>query len=221
MTSVLLAEDDEAIADPLVRVLRREGYLVDHVDDGKDALRAAMERNFDLVILDLGLPSMDGMEVCRRLRRSGSHTRVLMLTARAEEIDKVAGLDTGADDYVTKPFSVAELQARIRAILRRDQDTPKLFDGFRIDIASRRAWLGDRELELTLKEFDLLALLVAEAGKVVSRDTIMAEVWDTNWYGSTKTLDMHVSSLRRKLGDDPEHPRFLTTVRGVGYRFEA
>jgi DNA-binding response OmpR family regulator len=222
---LLLAEDDGSIAEPLLRVLRREGYEVDHVTDGKEALNASLTGVFDLLLLDLGLPSMDGVEVCRRLRQKVPALRILMLTARADEVDKVVGLDAGADDYIAKPFGLAELLARVRALLRRadgpDQPDSEIESGpLRIDLASRRAWLNSRELELTLKEFDLLSLLASEAGDVVTRERIMDEVWDTNWFGSTKTLDMHVSALRRKLGDDPVSPRFVTTVRGVGYRFE-
>ena len=168
---------------------------------------------------------MDGVEVCRELRTAGSGVLVLMLTARADEVDKVAGLDAGADDYIAKPFSLAELLARVRALLRRAEPTwrsgSEIRTGaLRIEVASRRAWLGDEEVDLTLKEFDLLSLLASEAGDVVTRERIMEEVWDTNWFGSTKTLDMHVSALRRKLGDDPTSPRFVKTVRGIGYRFE-
>jgi DNA-binding response OmpR family regulator len=154
------------------------------------------------------------------LRLAGQDTPVLILTARAEEVDTVIGLDAGADDYVTKPFRLAEFLARVRALLRRGSSPAQVVQGVRIDNDARRAWLNDRELDLTSKEFDLLHLLVAEAGKVVTRDQIMRQVWDSKWWGSTKTLDMHVSWLRRKLGDDAHSPHFITTVRGVGFRFE-
>jgi DNA-binding response OmpR family regulator len=219
MPSILLAEDDAGIADPLARVLRREGHDVEIVADGLQAFERSQTEAFDLLVLDLGLPLMDGIEVCRQLRKLGNPIPILMLTARAEEIEKVAGLDVGADDYVTKPFGVAELLARVRSLLRRQTDT-RVASDVTIDLDSRRAWKGPQELALTLKEFDLLALLVEEAGRVVTRQRIMEEVWDENWFGSTKTLDMHVSSLRRKLGDDPTEPHLLTTIRGVGYRFE-
>jgi DNA-binding response OmpR family regulator len=220
MTSVLLAEDDPAISEPLARALRREGYEVGVAADGPGTLEAARAGGIDLIVLDIGLPRIDGLEVCRRIRSAGQSVPVLILTARADEVDTVIGLDAGADDYVTKPFRLAELLARVRALLRRGASETKVVQGVRIDSDARRAWLGDDEIELTSKEFDLLALLVAEAGKVVTREQIMRQVWDSKWWGSTKTLDMHVSWLRRKLGDDAHNPHFITTVRGVGFRFE-
>jgi DNA-binding response OmpR family regulator len=220
MTSVLLAEDDPAISEPLARALRREGYEVGVAADGPGTLEAARAGGIDLIVLDIGLPRLDGLEVCRRIRSAGQSVPVLILTARADEVDTVIGLDAGADDYVTKPFRLAELLARVRALLRRGASETRVVQGVRIDTDARRAWLGDDEIELTSKEFDLLGLLVAEAGKVVTREQIMRQVWDSKWWGSTKTLDMHVSWLRRKLGDDAHSPRFITTVRGVGFRFE-
>jgi DNA-binding response OmpR family regulator len=222
MTVVLLAEDDSAISEPLARALRREGYDVTVREDGPAALATASGGGVDLLVLDLGLPGMDGLEVCRRLRSEGSALPVLVLTARADEVDTVVGLDAGADDYVTKPFRLAELLARVRALLRRGaaELAAQGVKDVRIDVDSRRAWIGSRELTLTAKEFDLLRVLLRDAGKVVTRETLMREVWDTSWWGSTKTLDMHVSWLRRKLGDDAAHPRYIATVRGVGFRFE-
>ena len=220
MTSVLLAEDDVSISDPLARALRREGYEVNVSADGPTTLDAALAGGVDLIVLDLGLPRLDGLEVCRRLRSEGQSVPVLILTARADEVDTVIGLDAGADDYVTKPFRLAELLARVRALLRRGATESRVVQGVRVDADARRAWLGEAEIDLTSKEFDLLSLLVAEAGKVVTREQIMRQVWDSKWWGSTKTLDMHVSWLRRKLGDDAHSPRFITTVRGVGFRFE-
>lgn len=220
MTRVLLAEDDSAISEPLARALRREGYDVTVCHDGIEALRVG-QSGPDLVVLDLGLPGMDGLEVCRRLRSEGRTAPILMLTARAEEVDTVVGLDAGADDYVTKPFRLAELLARARALLRRSAGGSGVDDGVRIDPGARRAFVGESELQLTAKEFDLLRVLVREQGKVVSRDQLMREVWATQrWFGSTKTLDMHVSVLRKKLGDDAARPRYISTVRGVGFRFE-
>jgi DNA-binding response OmpR family regulator len=220
MTSVLLAEDDPSISDPLARALRREGYDVDVSGDGPGTLIRALGGGIDLIVLDLGLPELDGLEVCRRLRSEGRATPVLVLTARADEVDTVIGLDAGADDYVTKPFRLAELLARVRALLRRGGAETQLVQGVRIDPEARRAWAGDSELELTTKEFDLLWALIKDAGKVVTREQLMRDVWGAKWWASTKTLDMHVSWLRRKLGDDAHSSRFITTVRGVGFRFE-
>ena len=193
---------------------------MDVAADGPETLEAAKNGGIDLIVLDIGLPRLDGLEVCRRIRSSGQAVPVLILTARADEVDTVIGLDAGADDYVTKPFRLAELLARVRALLRRGASETKVVQGVRVDTDARRAWLGNQEIELTSKEFDLLALMVAEAGKVVTREQIMRQVWDSKWWGSTKTLDMHVSWLRRKLGDDAHSPQFITTVRGVGFRFE-
>jgi DNA-binding response OmpR family regulator len=219
VASVLLVEDDGGISEPLVRALVREGHEVELQRDGIRAAAAGAHGAHDVVILDLGLPGLDGIEVCRRIRSARPDARILILTARAEEIDAIAGLDAGADDYQVKPFRVAELMARVRALTRRT--AARAAGGVRVDEAGRRAFLADEELALSPREFDLLALLVREAGRVVRRERIMDEVWDRPWAESTKTLDVHVSSLRRKLGDDPAHPRLLTTVRGVGLRFEA
>jgi DNA-binding response OmpR family regulator len=224
---ILLVEDDDGIATPLAAALRGDQYEVVRVATGHEALEAA-RRDVAAIVLDLGLPDIDGVEVCRRLRERLPRVPVLILTARTSEADIVVGLDAGGDDYVTKPFRLAELLARLRALLRRanagegeaEQGRVVQAQDVRVDLAARRAWRGQEELELTPKEFDLLALLVGAAGTVVTRDRIMADVWDMNWFGSTKTLDMHVSWLRRKLGDDAVEPRYLTTVRGVGLRFE-
>jgi DNA-binding response OmpR family regulator len=219
MTRVLLVEDDASIADPLARALKREGYEVDVYGDGPSALEGADE-GADLMVLDLGLPGMDGLEVCRQMRAMGSDVPVLVLTARADEVDTVVGLDAGADDYVTKPFRLAELLARVRALLRRGGGDGDRTPAVRIDQQGRRAFLDDRELQLTAKEFDVLRVLVREAGRVVPREQLLREVWAQRWLGSTKTLDMHISWLRRKLGDDVASPRYIKTVRGVGFRFE-
>ncbi|WP_028063918.1 response regulator transcription factor [Solirubrobacter soli] len=216
MTRVLLVEDDHDIAEPLARALGREGYEVSSAGDGRVALQQVLDAPPDLIILDIGLPGMDGLDVCRHVREVRPQVPILMLTARDGELETVAGLDAGADDYVTKPFRLSELLARIRAMLRRTAPPELLASDVRIDEASRQAWRGDRLLDLSPKEFDLLALLVREAGTVVTRERIMDEVWDVNWFGSTKTLDMHMSWLRKKLGDPP----LIATVRRVGFRFE-
>jgi len=216
VTRVLLVEDDHDIAEPLARALVREGYEVGTAHDGRIALEQVLEAPPDLIILDVGLPGMDGLEVCRHVRDVRPDVPILMLTARDGELEQVAGLDAGADDYVTKPFRLSVLLARVRAMLRRTAPSEATAADVRVDETSRRAWRGERELELSPKEFELLALLVRDAGKVVTRERIMDEVWDVNWFGSTKTLDMHVSWLRRKLGDPP----LIVTVRRVGFRFE-
>ncbi|ACZ31613.1 two component transcriptional regulator, winged helix family [Xylanimonas cellulosilytica DSM 15894] len=224
MTHVLLAEDDPAIAEPLARALTREGYDVIVQGTGQGAIDNA--GSADVVVLDLGLPDMDGLDVARELRGSGLSVPILVLTARADEVDLVVGLDAGADDYVTKPFRLAELLARVRALLRRThgettEEEELRAQDVRVDVSAHRAFQGDRELHLTTKEFDLLKVLVANAGSVVVRDTLMRDVWGSDPVGSTKTLDMHVSWLRRKLGDDANAPRYVSTVRGLGFRFEA
>lgn len=220
MMRVLLAEDDATISEPLSRALRREGYAVDVAEDGRAALTLAEGEAPDLVILDIGLPYLDGLEVCRRIRQEGLTAPVLILTARGDEVDTVVGLDAGADDYVTKPFRLAELLARVRALLRRGSDSREVGDRpITVDIKARRAFFRGQEVALTAKEFDLLRVLTREEGRVVPRETLMLEVWDS-WFGSTKTLDMHISVLRRKLGDDAHSPRYIVTVRGVGFRFQ-
>jgi DNA-binding response OmpR family regulator len=217
---LLLAEDDGGIREPLARALEREGHEVEAVADGDSAARLGVEGDFALLVLDIGLPRLDGLEVCRRVRREHPALPILLLTAQDGELDAVAGLDAGADDYVTKPFRLAELLARVRAGLRRSAPDLLRAGDVSVEPAARRAWAGDEELDLTPKEFELLELLVRNAGLVVPRERIMEEVWDENWFGSTKTLDMHVSALRRKLGDDAAAPTRITTVRGVGLRFE-
>ena len=220
MARVLLVEDDAAIADPLVRALAREGHDVVAVRTGEEAVARAGADRVDLVVLDIGLPGIDGIEVCRRLVVDDSRPAILLLTARSSELDEVLGLDAGADDYVTKPFTLAVLMARVRALLRRDPDQfegPLEAGGVRIDRAARRAWREDRELELSPKEFGLLSALMETPGVVVRREQLMERVWDVNWWGSTKTLDVHIGWLRRKLGPPP----LIATVRGVGFRFAA
>ena len=212
--NILLVEDEDAIATPLAEGLRREGFDVERVATGTAALAADLP---DLVLLDLRLPDMDGTEVCQRLR-ARSEVPIIVVTAKGEEVDRVVGLELGADDYVVKPFGFRELLARIRAVLRRTRrgtSEMRLVAGsLEIDLRARRVALAGREVELTPKEFDLLALLAADPGAVVSREHVLREVWRTDWFGPTKTVDVHVASLRKKLGD----PRWIETVRGVGLR---
>jgi two-component system, OmpR family, response regulator RegX3 len=220
---ILLIEDEESISEPLASALEREGFstVVATAEDGLEAFRT---RTPDLVLLDVMLPDGDGRDVLRHIRDT-SRTPVIMVTARGQEMDRVLGLELGADDYVAKPFSAAELVARIRAVLRRTSapapsgESSLEVGDIRINLDTREATRADQPLQLTLKEFELLRMLVEQAGRVVRRTELMDEVWDPNWYGSTKTLDVHVSSLRKKLDDDPASPRYIHTVRGVGFRF--
>ena len=221
---VLFVEDEPSIFEPFSAALSREGFEPVVVSTLADARAAWASRGADLVLLDLGLPDGDGRDLCRELR-AASDVPIIVLTARGTELERVLGLELGADDYVVKPFSGAEVIARMRAVLRRARPAAEAPSGIveigplRVDVASRRVWLSDEELSLSRKEFDLLAELVAHAGEVVTREDLMSRVWDENWFGSTKTLDVHVRWLRGKLGDDPAAPRFLHTVRGVGFRF--
>ena len=221
---VLVVEDEEDIAFPLVRTLEREGYDVEWVESGQKALDTLASLP-ELVILDLGLPDIDGLEVCRRAREAGYTGAIMIVTARAGELDRVVGLDYGADDYLAKPFGLAELQARVRALLRRtsspqtasvDEASP---DGVRIDVDARRVYAGTEEVPLTGKEFEVLSILAANRDKVVSRGRLMADVWDENWYGSTKTLDVTIGRLRQKLESVGVTDR-VVAVRGVGFRLE-
>jgi DNA-binding response OmpR family regulator len=225
MTRVLVVEDEEDIAFPLVRTLEREGYEVIRVDSGEVALDFIDDHDTDVMILDLGLPGMDGLEVCQKARAQGYAGAILIVTARAGELDRVVGLDYGADDYLSKPFGLAELQARVRALLRRTgqqaatAQPERRPDQLQIDQAARRVFYGDTEVMLTGKEYDVLDILVAQRGKVVSRDRLMADVWDENWYGSTKTLDVTIGRLRAKLEGSQVAER-IVAVRGVGFRLE-
>ena len=222
MTTVLLIEDDPAIAEPLARAFGRENYDVRSHGTARGGLSEVEEA--DLIVLDLGLPDMDGLDVAREVRSRGLDTPILILTARTDEADMVIGLDAGADDYVTKPFRLAELLARVRALLRRGAgegvDSELVAQDVRIDIPAHRAYVGERELSLTAREFELLRVLVKEAGNMVPREDLVRDVWAQDPQGSTKTLDMHISWLRRKLGDNVTEPHYITTVRGLGFRFE-
>jgi two-component system response regulator RegX3 len=223
--TILLVEDEVSITEPLAEALRSEGFETQVAGTVAEALELA-RRDPDLVLLDLMLPDGSGFDVCRELRKR-SQVPIIMLTARGEEADRVVGLELGADDYVVKPFSAREVVARIRAVLRRadapepaDEVTLEIGD-LRLDPARHEVTHRGETLELSRKEFELLHLLMRNAGSVVRRERLIDEVWDPNWFGSTKTLDVHVSGLRRKLGDDPVGPRYLHTVRGVGFRFSS
>jgi DNA-binding response OmpR family regulator len=225
---ILYVEDEPSIAEPFSRALEREGFAATVAPTAAEALRLAEELLPHLVLLDLNLPDADGRDVFRELRRR-SDIPIIMVTARDSEADRVLGLELGADDYVVKPFSGREVASRIRAVLRRTgaaampaaASGPLRIGALEIDVAARRTFLGGAELDLSRKEFDLLVALARRAGTVVTREDLMAEVWDENWFGSTKTLDVHIGWLRRKLADDPTAPRWLHTVRGVGFRFAA
>ncbi len=217
---ILVVEDEDTIAGPLVEGLTREGYEVERVATGGAALEVT---DADVILLDLRLPDMDGYDVCRQIRTT-SDVPIIMVTARGEETDRVIGLELGADDYVVKPFGVRELIARIRAVTRRsvgtrgDAEAVVLHSGsLEIDLRARRATIAGEEIALTAKEFDLVAALAADPGAVVSRKQLLEQVWDTSWYGSTKTIDVHIASVRRKLGD----PGLIETVRGVGFRLRS
>jgi DNA-binding response OmpR family regulator len=222
---VLLVEDEASIAEPFALALERNGFEALIARTASEALRLGVEARPDVVLLDLALPDGDGRDVCRELRRL-SDVPIIMLTARGTVTDRIVGLELGADDYVVKPFAAGEVISRIRAVLRRAHPAASApaartieVRGLAIDLDARRVWRGGDELELTRKEFDLLARLARDAGRVVSRETLMADVWDENWFGSTKTLDVHVSGLRRKLGDEPGGAEgLIQTVRGVGFR---
>jgi two-component system response regulator RegX3 len=226
---ILVVEDEESISQPFAEALRRAGFEAVVTGTAAGALELTDSEDPDLVMLDLALPDGDGRDVCRELRRR-SDVPIVMLTARGTEMDKIVGLELGADDYVVKPFSAAEVISRIRAVLRRSAPRENGDDSalepiavreLELDPAARIARLRGRELELSRKEFDLLAALMRNAGHVVKREDLMSEVWDTNWFGSTKTLDVHIGWLRRKLADDPADPTYIETVRGVGFRFAA
>jgi DNA-binding response OmpR family regulator len=219
---ILVVEDEPAISEPLAEHLERDGFDTEVVETLEDA-RAAFERQQpDLILLDVMLPDGDGRDLARDIRKS-SDVPIVMLTARGEEIDRVLGLELGADDYVVKPFSARELSARIRAIMRRGRSTerrgPIEVGDIVLDPSSRTVTRAGEQVDLAAREFDLLHMLMANAGQVVRREAIMDEVWDPHWFGPTKTLDVHISWLRKKLEDDAGRPRYISTIRGVGFRF--
>jgi DNA-binding response OmpR family regulator len=224
-TRILLVEDEASISEPLSSALEREGFAPVVARTAAEALDLAERIEPDLILLDLMLPDGDGRDVCRAIRRD-SDVPIIMLTARGTEVDRIVGLEIGADDYVVKPFSSGELIARIRALLRRVDGSGKsaakaVIGELELDESSRKASFNGESMELSRKEFDLLTELVRSAGNVVTREDLMATVWDENWFGSTKTLDVHIGALRKKLGDDSNDPSYLHTVRGVGFRFAA
>jgi DNA-binding response OmpR family regulator len=224
MSVVLVVEDDPAILRGLHDNLKFEGYDVLTATDGETGCKLAQEKKPELLILDVMLPKMSGYEVCRKLRAEGIQTPIMMLTARGEETDRVLGLDIGADDYVTKPFSVRELLARVRALLRRTQPGRKLpdelrFDGVAVDFRKYEAWKNGTPVEMTRKEFGVLRVLASRAGEVITRDDLLNEVWGYENYPTTRTVDNHMASLRGKLEANPSQPRHLLTVHGVGYKF--
>jgi two-component system response regulator RegX3 len=221
---ILLVEDEESISEPLSAHLAREGFAAEiapTLQAARDSFQALAP---DLVLLDVMLPDGDGKDLCRELRAT-SDVPIVMLTARGEDVDKIVGLELGADDYVVKPFSAGELVARIRAILRRGtRSTPHgviQVGAIRLDTDARTVTRSGVPVVLAAREFDLLAFLMSSAGRVVRREQIMDDVWDPHWFGSTKTLDVHIAWLRKKFEDDPAHPRYITTIRGVGFRFAA
>lgn len=225
MTKVLIVEDEESMADPLAFLLRREGFSTQIAANGPDALTEYDRNGADIVLLDLMLPGMSGTEVCKQLRARGP-VPVIMVTARDAEIDKVVGLELGADDYITKPYSTRELIARIRAVLRRgveaeDPGSPVLQAGpVRMDVDRHVVSVHGEPVPLPLKEFDLLEYLIRNAGRVLTRGQLIDRVWGSDYVGDTKTLDVHVKRLRAKIEPDPAAPRYLITVRGLGYKLE-
>jgi two-component system, OmpR family, response regulator RegX3 len=226
---ILLIEDEASIAEPLAAALRREGFEVETAATAARGRERFNDASPDLVLLDVMLPDGDGRDLLREFRARSSRVPIVMLTARGEEMDRIVGLELGADDYVTKPFSAAELVARLRAVLRRATPPSVAHEAgailevgeVRMDLEKRAVTLRGEPVALTLKEFDLLRVLLENAGRLVTRQKLIADVWQENWYGPTKTLDVHVSGLRKKLGDDAAEPRYVRTIRGVGFRFSS
>jgi DNA-binding response OmpR family regulator len=228
MTSVLLVDDEKMITAPLAHALTQGGYQVTVADNGRDGLALAREERPDVVVLDVMMPQMDGWDVCRALRQD-STVPILMLTALGDEVDRILGLELGADDYLTKPFSTRELIARLKALLRRvELDRREQAAGdqivvgnLRLELNTHRAFRDEQELLLRQKEYDLLSLLLSRAGEVITRAEFFDRVWGTDWLGDTRTLDVHIRWLREKIEENPSQPRLIQTVRGVGYRFAA
>lgn len=224
MTKLLVVEDEITLRDALAYNLTKEGYEVTQSSDGAEALEQARKEKFDLIVLDVMLPGLDGLSFCRILRKEQA-TPIIMLTARGGEVDRIVGLESGADDYIVKPFSLGELLARVRAVLRRAPSTALRSDRLEsgdlsLDLAARRVSLAGREVKLSHKEFDLLAALVRNKGAVLSRDLLVEQVWGYDHIGDDRTVDVHVRWLREKIEPNPSEPQRIVTVRGVGYRFE-
>lgn len=227
MPTILLVEDELTFAETLRYNLEREGYSVIHAPDGVEGLELARRQQPDLIVLDIMLPRLDGFSVCRILRQE-SDIPVIILTARQDEVDRIAGLELGADDYITKPFSLGEFLARLRAILRRSEAHPRTIGrevlsagAIKVDISSRRAWRDTNELSLAQKEFDLLTCLIRNRGIALTRDLLLERVWGAEFAGDSRTVDVHIRWLREKIERDPARPRYIQTVRGVGYRFDS
>ncbi|MDQ1639598.1 MAG: two-component system, OmpR family, alkaline phosphatase synthesis response regulator PhoP [Pyrinomonadaceae bacterium] len=227
--SLLVVEDDENISSAISEYFSRAGYNVKTVEDGLMGVKTAMDESPDAVVLDIMLPKMDGLAVCRELREKSNHVPILMLTAKDDVVDKVLGLEMGADDYITKPFSLRELEARIKTVLRRSK-TPASVDGakdeapisrgnLRIDPARREVTIGERQVDLTPKEFDLLRLFAANPGRVFPRKYLLEKIWDYSYEGYDRTIDSHINRLRAKIEDNPENPQMVLTVWGIGYKF--
>ena len=221
--TILIVEDDETLQQTLAYNLEQEGYKITVAVDGRDGLELARSEAPDLIVLDIMLPGLDGLSVCRILRRE-MEVPIIMLTARSSEVDKIIGLDSGADDYITKPFSLGEFMARVRAALRRQPTTDSAerlqSDDLLLDLIGRKAYLGNRELNLSHKEFDLLAELMRNQGMVLTRDLLLTKVWGYDYVGETRTVDVHIRWLRGKIEENPSDPKRITTVRSIGYRFE-
>ena len=223
MNPILVFEDDAELRDNLLTTLRSHGYLAEGLPDARELVDTVRTRNPDLVILDVMLPVVDGMTACREMRIAGLNQPVLMLSARSGDLDKIVGLESGADDYVTKPFSTGELIARVRALLRRtetERRTTLESSNLSMDLIGRRASLDDEELKLTNKEFDLLAELIRSPGMVLSRDLLLEKIWGYDFLGDSRTVDVHVRWLRQKIETDPSEPLRIVTIRGLGYRFD-
>jgi two-component system alkaline phosphatase synthesis response regulator PhoP len=222
---ILVVDDEYNIVELVKYNLKSNGYEVKEAYDGKEAIEMALSEKFDLIILDLMLPKIDGIEVCKTIKENNPNIKVIMLTAKSSESDKVLGLNIGADDYITKPFSIKELLARVNAVLRRSNENTKTLDrgiisigNLEINLERHEVWKDGELVDLTLKEFELLRILAENKGKVLSRNTLLDMVWGYDFYGETRTVDVHVRNLRKKIEEDDRNPQYIETVRGVGYR---